>query len=114
MTGVQTCALPIYASVLSRASEMHRSHKPAEAYQLKFQSSGNWELMAGARKLASGLIALPENSWHSIQLDTKRDKIKAIIDGQIVSELTDSTYSHGMIGLGSSFNPVDFDNVEVR
>ena len=103
-----------YASVLSRASEMHRSHKPAEAYQLKLQSSGKWELTAGAKNLASGLVVLSENSWHSIQLDTKGDKITAIINGQTVANMTDSTYSHGMIGLGSSFNLVDFDNVEVH
>ena len=102
-----------YASVLSRASEMHRSHKPAEAYQLKLQSSGKWELTAGAKKLTSGFIPLPENSWHSIKLDAKGDKIRAIINGQLVSELADSTYSHGMIGMGSSFNLVDFDNLEV-
>ncbi len=103
-----------YASVFSRASEMHRSHKLPEAYQLKLQSSGKWELIAGAKKLASGLIALPENQWNSIQLDNKGNRIKAIINAQIVAEITDQTYSHGMVGLGSSFNRVDFDNVEVN
>ena len=93
---------------------MHRSHKPAEAYQLKLHSSGKWELTAGVKKLASGLIALPENSWNSIQLDARGDKITAIVNGQSVAEITDSTYSHGMIGLGSSFNEVDFDNVKVH
>ena len=102
-----------YASILSRASEMHRSHHLAEAYQLKLQSSGKWELMAGAKKLASGLIALPENQWHSIQIDTKGDKIKAIINAKLVAEITDLSYTHGMIGLGSSFNLVDFDHLEV-
>ena len=103
-----------YASVLSRATEMHRSHQIAEAYQLKLQSSGKWELMAGTKNLASGLVILAENSWHSIQLDARGDKITAVINGQTVAEITDSTYSHGMIGLGSSFNEVDFDNVEVH
>ena len=103
-----------YASVLSRATEMHRSHQLAEAYQLKLQSSGKWELMAGTKRLASGLVILPENSWHSLQLDAKDDQITAIINGQTVIKITDSTYSHGMIGLGSSFNEVDFDNVKVH
>ena len=70
--------------------------------------------MAGTKNLASGLVILAENSWHSIQLDARGDKITAVINGQTVAEITDSTYSHGMIGLGSSFNEVDFDNVEVH
>ena len=103
-----------YASVLSRATEMHRSHQLAEAYQLKLQSSGKWDLMAGTKRMASGLIALPKDSWYSLQLDAKGDKIAAEINGQTVAEIIDSTYTHGMIGLGSSFNRVDFDNVEVH
>jgi hypothetical protein len=103
-----------YATILSRASEMYRSHKLPEAYHLKLQSSGQWELMAGARKIATGVVLLTENRWNAIQLDTKGNKIRAFINGQVVADTTDSTYSHGMVGLGSSFNVVDFDNVEVK
>ncbi len=103
-----------YASVLSRATEMHRSHKQPEAYQLKLQSSGKWELMAGAKKLLSGLIIPEKNRWQFIQLEVKSDKIKAIINGITVAEITDKTYTHGMAGLGCSFNQVDFDNFTVN
>jgi galactosylceramidase len=57
---------------------------------------------------------LNENSGHFILLNTKGDKIKAIINEQVVAYITDSTYTHGMVGLGSSFHPVDFDNIEVK
>jgi hypothetical protein len=103
-----------YATILLRASEMYRSHKLPEAYHLKLQSSGQWELMAGAKKLASGLVALPEKSWQTVLLSAKGDKIKASVNGVLVADITDSAYSHGMIGMGSSFNLVDFDNVEVK
>ena len=103
-----------YATILARATEMHRSHKLPEAYLLKLQSSGKWELLAGAKKLASGLVVLPEKSWHSVQIDAKGINIKAHIDGEVVADITDSTYTHGMVGLGSSFNLVDFDNLEVK
>lgn len=103
-----------YATILARATEMHRSHKLPEAYLLKLQSYGKWELLAGVKKLASGLVALPEKSWYSVQLETKGNKIKAIINGQVIADITDSTYTHGMVGLGSSFNLVDFDNLEVK
>jgi len=102
-----------YATLFSRATEMHRSHKSPEAYLLKLQSSGKWELMAGAKKLATGLIAITNNKWNSVQLTVEGNKIKAIINGQVVADLADSTYSHGMAGLGSSFNNVDFDNFEI-
>lgn len=103
-----------YATILSRTTEMHRSHKLPEAYLLKLQSSGKWELWAGANNLASGFLVLPEKSWHTIQLDTKGAKIKAIINEHVVADVVDSTYTHGMVGLGSSVNLVDFDNLEVK
>lgn len=103
-----------YATILSRATEMYRSHKLPQAYLLKLESSGKWELSAGNKKLASGLIVLNNSNWQSMLLDAKGDKLKAIINGKVVTEINDSTYTHGMAGLGSSFHLVDFDNFEVK
>ncbi len=47
-------------------------------------------------------------------LNAKGDKLKAIINGQVVTEISDTTYTHGMAGLGTSFHLVDFDNFEVK
>lgn len=102
------------ATLLSRATEMHRTHKLPEAYILNFHTSGKWELMAGTKILAEGITAITENKWHSIQLVAKGDKIKAIINEKIVADIIDSTYTHGMAGLGSSFNNVDFDNLIIN
>ena len=103
-----------YATLFSRATEMHRSHKLPEAYQLILHSSGKWELMAGAKKLASGLVELPESGWDTIFLETKKERIKATINGKLVADITDTTYTHGMAGIGSSFNRVDFDNFSIK
>jgi galactosylceramidase len=103
-----------YATILSRATEMHRSHKLPEAYQLKLQSSGKWELMAGSKRASSGLLKLSENSWHTLILQTKGSQIKATINGNVVAEIPDTTYKQGMAGLGCSFNIVDFDNFMVK
>ncbi|HWS01719.1 MAG TPA: hypothetical protein VN249_13945, partial [Prolixibacteraceae bacterium] len=46
------------ATLLARATEMNRSHILPDAYLLKLQSSGKWELTAGKKRLASGLVAL--------------------------------------------------------
>jgi hypothetical protein len=38
-----------YATILCRATEMHQSHKLPEAYLLKLQSLGKWELIADSK-----------------------------------------------------------------
>jgi len=103
-----------YATILSRANEMHRSHKIPDAYRLILHSSGKWEFLAGTKSLASGLVVLNKNSWHSLQLDVKGNNIQVMINSKILADITDSTYTHGLVGLGCSFHRVDFDNVHVR
>lgn len=103
-----------YAMIFSRATEMHRSHQLPNAYILKLQSSGKWELMAGTKMLDSGLVKLPEKKWHTLYLENSGDQIKANINGQVVAVIVDLTFSHGMAGFGSSFHNVDFDNIEIK
>ena len=102
------------ASVMARATEMHRSHKMPEAYQLKLQSSGKWELFAGSKRLSNGLIQLNENNWQTLVLETKGTQIKAYINNQLVTDIVNSAYPHGMAGLGCSFNNVDLDNFTIK
>lgn len=102
-----------YATILARVTEMYRSHKLPDAYILKLNASGIWELRAGTKKLASGYVKVEKKSWHKILLDVNSEKIKAIVNGQVVANLIDSTYTKGMAGLGSSFHLVDFDNFSV-
>jgi len=103
-----------YATIFSRATEMSRSSRLPQAYIMKLESSGKWELSASNKRLASGLIELNNNNWQSMLLNAKGDKLKAIINGQVVTEISDTTYTHGMAGLGTSFHLVDFDNFEVK
>jgi galactosylceramidase len=103
-----------YATVMSRATEMHRSHKMPEAYQLKLQSSGKWELFAGSKRLSNGLVPLNGNNWHTLMLETKGIQIRGYINNLLVTDISNSAYQHGMAGVGSSFNNVDFDNFNVK
>jgi hypothetical protein len=103
-----------YATISCRVMETHNASKLPDAYNLKLQSSGEWELLAGINKLASGLIPLKLNDWQTMKIDAGGDQIKAIINNEVVATLIDSTYTHGMAGLGSSFNNVDFDNFELE
>ena len=102
------------ASVMSRATEMHRSHKMPEAYQLKLESSGKWELFAGSKRLSNGLVQLKEKNWHTLVLETKGIQLKGYVDNQLITDISNSAYSHGMAGIGSSFNNVDFDNFTIK
>lgn len=102
-----------YATVLARATEMHRSNKLPEAYILKLQSSGLWELMAGNKTLSRGIVSLDIKQWQLFSLETMGNTIKASVNGKEVVKLTDSTYSHGMAGLGCSFHQVEFDNFSI-
>jgi len=103
-----------YATLLARTTEMTGSHPLPDAYLFNLESSGKWEILAKYKRLASGIVSLPEKSWHSILLDVKGDKLKALINGKVVVELTDTTYTHGVAGVGSSFHVVDFDNIEIK
>jgi hypothetical protein len=103
-----------YATLLLRATEMHRSIKMPEAYILKLESSGKWELSAGEKRLQTGIIQLNRKDWQFMQLDAKGDKITVVINGQTLSDVVDSTFTHGIAGLGSSNHVVDFDNFVVE
>jgi galactosylceramidase len=85
-----------------------------EAYQLKLQSSGKWELFAGSKRLSNGLVQLKENTWHTLVLETIGTQIKGYINNQLVTDISNSAYNHGMAGVGSSFNNVDFDNFTIK
>jgi galactosylceramidase len=103
-----------YATLLARISDMHRSHQQPDAYILKLQSSGQWLLMTNRKVLSSGLIPLDKHEWQHMTLTVKGHQIGGTINGDQVSSVMDTTYTHGLAGLGSSHDHVDFDNFEVK
>lgn len=101
------------AYLIGRVMEMYRSHKPADAYYFKLQSSGHWALMAADKTLSSGWIPVDTALWYTLTLKMKGDKITAIINDQLVCEVEDRSFSHGMAGIRTSFHPIDFDNFAI-
>ena len=95
-----------------RLTETHRSHKLPEAYILKLESSGLWSLNAAEKVLSKGIINLL-GDWHNLKLEMKGDSIKAYINQKEIASISDTTYVRGMIGLGSSFHQIDFDNIKI-
>lgn len=101
-----------HASLSGRVTETYRSHKDPDAYTLILESSGLWSLKVADKILAKGFINL-SNDWHNLKLEMKGDIIKAHINHKEVAAVSDSTFSRGMISIGSSFNFIDFDNIKV-
>lgn len=103
-----------YANVSGRLTEVYRSHTEPDAYTLRLFSSGKWELRTAARVLKAGYLPLDCSMWHELALKMKGDEIRAFIDGTCVGSVNDNSYSHGMIGLGSSFHEIYFDELQVE
>jgi len=89
-------------------------------YYLQLSNTGAWSIVrnntsATLTTLASGTVAAPgTGTWHHLALTLNGTAISAAIDGATVGSVTDSTYSSGMIGLGTSGYQTDqFDNLSV-
>ncbi|GAP71405.1 galactosylceramidase [Candidatus Symbiothrix dinenymphae] len=102
------------AFVIGRIVEINHSQRPADAYYFRLKSSGHWRLNVGSKTLASGWLPVTLKTWNTLALSMKDTKITASINGTVLSEVEDPTLKHGMVGIGSSFHKVDFDNFQIE
>ena len=103
-----------YAEISGRLTETHRSHSHPKAYVFRLYTSGKWSLSTSKQTLASGFQQLDNKRWNRLSLSLHKDIIRLFINGQLIKEIQDSTYTHGMIGIGTSFNNVEFDNLTIK
>jgi Ricin-type beta-trefoil lectin domain/Concanavalin A-like lectin/glucanases superfamily len=89
-------------------------------YYLQLSNTGAWSIVRNSNggtltTLASGTVTAPGlDTWHNLALTFNGSSITAAIDGKTVGSVTDSTYTSGMIGLGTSGYQTDqFDNLSV-
>jgi hypothetical protein len=110
-----------YAEVIGRASWQH-SFGPAglDAYYLRVSNTGAWSLLRNTvdntmTTLRSGTVsALGTNTWHNVALTFSGTTLTAQLDGVTLATLTDSTWSVGQIGLGTSQGETaQFDNLSI-
>ncbi|MGC9158474.1 MAG: family 16 glycoside hydrolase [Terracidiphilus sp.] len=88
------------------------------AYILRIAPNGHWALLTATfhspvRTLASGSVSLHPAAWHHLTLSAHGNSITATCDGSSLANVRDSSHSHGMFGLGSGWNQVQFDNLRV-
>jgi hypothetical protein len=93
------------------------SHWPS-GYVLRLKPDGNWDLLSVEFKkpptsLASGVASIDRNQWHRMEMRFNGNKIAVFLDGAPLASVESSAHSHGMIGLGTEWDHVQFDNLRV-
>jgi hypothetical protein len=77
-------------------------------------AAGDWELHGATNLIASGPASFPSNTWHNLRLSMRGSAIACYVDGTLVSNVTDFTYSTGLAGIGCGWHAAQFDNFTVR
>lgn len=83
-------------------------------YALRFNANGEWELeIENGTFLASGKLKKFADKWHSVEMVFNSDSIEIVIDKKSKAKVVDSTYSHGVIAIGTGWNEAYFDNISI-
>jgi Ricin-type beta-trefoil lectin domain len=109
------------AELLGRAgTQKSETVADINEYYLQLSNVGAWSIVRNSTSgtsttLASGTVTAPGlDTWHNLSLTFSGSSISAAIEGKTVGSVTDSTYSSGMVGLGTSGYQTDqFDNLSV-
>ncbi|MCM3748736.1 discoidin domain-containing protein [Paenibacillus pasadenensis] len=64
--------------------------------------------------LASGTVPFSANTWHNLKLVFSNTNIKAYIDNSLVADVNDTTYSAGLVALGSGWKIAQYDNISIK
>jgi O-glycosyl hydrolase len=110
-----------YAEIIGRATWQH-AFGPAglDAYYLRASNTGAWTLFRNDTNNTMTAIragtgpALGTNAWHTLALTFSGSTITAQIDATTVATLTDTVWSVGQVGIGTSQGETaQFDNLGV-
>ena len=111
---------PGYVDIVGRMMNITSEHSNLiNGYHLRVSSSGAWSLLvkdaAKETILASGHKAFAVNVWHRLLLSFALNQISAAIDGSVVvRNLSDNTYSQGLVGYQvSQWQTARFQNLLV-
>ena len=78
-------------------------------------NNGNRSVDPQLKVLGSGVFDASFNlsAWHSVKLSMVGSNISVVIDGRSVVETVDSSFDHGLAGLGSGWNVAWYQNVSI-
>lgn len=110
------------AAVIGRidSSDVFQDEKALwpSGYEFNVKPDGEWELISSAYKkptikLASGTTTVDRATWHKLELSFQGARITASLDGKQLTAVENNEHTHGMFGLGSGWDHVQFDNLRV-
>jgi hypothetical protein len=87
-------------------------------YVLRVKPNGAWEIFSAEVKkpvvtLASGSVKIDHGQWHHLELRFLGKEIVASLDGAPLTSVENSAHTHGMFGLGTEWDLIQFDNLRV-
>jgi hypothetical protein len=87
-------------------------------FVLLVKPDGVWELLSEeyrkpTRTLANGAAKIDRGQWHHVELSFNAKKITARLDDIMLVEVEDGSHTAGMFAIGSDWNRIQFDNVQV-
>jgi len=80
-------------AVYGRIGSIQENDNPAAGYCLKVSDTGDWELQAAGKIIASGKIAFKKNVWHNLNLEFAGNSIKVLVDKMTIAQVKDETFS---------------------
>jgi hypothetical protein len=102
------------AKLIGRVMEVRRGGDYPNGYWFKINTSGNWVIYAGDQKIGSGKSTFEPFTQNHISMKFNGNTVSASVNGTEVVSVNNSKYTHGLAGIGSDFNMVEFDNFEVK
>jgi len=102
------------AKLLGRVMEVRRGGDYPDGYWFKINTSGNWVLYAGDQKIGSGRTSFEPFTQNRISMKFNGNRVSASVNSIQVVSINNSKYTHGLAGIGSDFNTVEFDTFEVK
>jgi hypothetical protein len=87
-------------------------------YLLSMKPGGEWELSSvafhnPAAMLASGSAAIDSAQWHRLKLEFRGRLIVASLDAKQIASVEDPAHARGMIALGTQWDRIQFDDLQV-
>lgn len=86
-------------------------------YVLNLAAGGAWTLLSAQFKHAPTVLAQGSlrtaSGWHRLSLGFRGATITCAVDGETVSTVQDTTHAAGMVGFGSNWTKVQFDNFAI-
>jgi len=113
-------AKPGTLELIGRAGTQTRPQSHQQGYYFQITDTGAWTIFKSDANGVRTVLARASTSplgvgkWHKLALSFSGPSITALVDGQAVGVVQDSSYTAGQVGLGlTSYDTDQFDNLAI-